>query len=160
MRKRRQGGPVPLADVLRERFSQLGWERKMREQEILSRWEEAVGPQIAGRTRPVEVRNRRLTVAVDSPAWAQQLSFLKKDLLRRFETLLGAGAIEDIFITGGPVNRERAETPAPEEEEIPLTSETVHAIDDEASRISDVELREAFRNTLLAASRRRKDPLR
>jgi hypothetical protein len=158
MRKRRQTGPVPLADILRERFSQLGWERKIREQEILSRWDEAVGPQIAGRTRPVAVRNRRLTVAVDSPAWAQQLSFLKKDLLRRFETLLGAGVIEDIFLTSGPVEHKPKEEPPTEAEELPLTPETIRAIDDEASRISDVDLREAFRDTLLAASRRRKDP--
>jgi hypothetical protein len=158
MRKRQRGGPIPLADILRERFSQLGWERKMREQEILSRWDEAVGPQIAGRTRPVAVRNRRLTVAVDNPAWAQQLSFLKKDLLRRFETLLGAGVIEDIFLTSGPVEHEPEESAPPELEEIPVTPETVRAIDDEASRISDVDLREAFRNTLLAASRRRKAP--
>ncbi len=158
MRKRRQGGLVPLADILRERFSQLGWERNIREQEILSRWDEAVGPQIARRTRPVAVRNRRLTVAVDNPAWAQQLSFLKKDLLRRFETLLGAGVIEDIFLTSGPVEREPKEEPPTEAEEVPLSPETLRAIDDEASRISDIDLREAFRNTLLAASRRRKDP--
>jgi hypothetical protein len=158
MKKHRQVGPVPLADILRERISQLGWERKMREQEILSRWDEAVGPQIAGRTRPVAVRNRRLTVAVDNPAWAQQLSFLKKDLLRRFETLLGAGVIEDIFLTSGPVKHEPKEEPPTEVEEIPLTPEIVLAIDDEASRIADVEVREAFRDTLLAASRRRKVP--
>ncbi len=130
----------------------------MREQEILSRWEEAVGSQVAGRTRPVAVRNRRLTVAVDSPAWAQQLSFLKKDLLQRFETLLGAGVIEDIFLTSGPVEQEPKEELPTEAEEIPLTPETVRAIDEEASRIADVELREAFRDTLLAASRRPKAP--
>lgn len=130
----------------------------MREQEILSRWEEAVGPQIAGRTRPVAVKNCRLTVAVDNPAWAQQLSFLKKDLLRRFEALLGAGVIEDIFLTSGTVKHETKEELPAEAEEIPLTPETLRAIDNEASRISDVDLREAFRDTLLAASRRRKDP--
>lgn len=130
----------------------------MREQDILNRWDEAVGPQIAGRTRPVAVRNRRLTVAVDNPAWAQQLSFLKKDLLRRFETLLGAGVIEDIFLTSGPVKHEPKEEPPTAVEEIPLTPEIVLAIDEEASRIADIEVREAFRDTLLAASRRRKDP--
>jgi hypothetical protein len=158
MRKHRQAGPVLLADILRERFSQLGWERKMREQEILSRWEEAVGPQIAARTKPVAVKNCRLTVAVDNPAWGQQLSFLKKDLLRRFETLLGAGVIDDIFLTSGPVEHDPKEERPAEVEEIPLTPETILAIDSEASRISDIELREAFRNTLLAASRRPKDP--
>ena len=78
--------------------------------------------------------------------------------LPRFEELLGPHVIEDIYLTSGPVEPAPAETQPAERKDVPLTPETIRAIDDEASRIADIDLREAFRNTLLAASRRRKAP--
>ena len=157
MAKRGDRRPVPLADVLRDRLRVLGWERRIHEQDILSRWEEAVGPRIAGQSRPLFVKNRRLTVAVYNPVW-ESLALLKNDLLRRFEKLLGEKLIDDLYFTSGraePASALREEPPLPSR---PLPPETVEAIGEEASHIADSDLREAFRNVLLASSRRKKNP--
>jgi hypothetical protein len=158
MARNRIGKPASLGAILQERFSSLGWEKKLREMEIFKRWEEAVGPQIARRSRPACVRNKRLTIVVDSPAWAQQLSLLRSELLRKFDLLLGEGVIDDIYLTSG-----KLDPPPPREEVLPeevgeADPALLQAIDEEASRIADGELREAFRRTLLASIRRKKLP--
>ena len=158
MSRHRTDRPVPLSDIIRERVESLGWERTFREMEVFQRWEEAVGTRIAQRARPSHVKNRRLTVIVDSPSWSQQLSFMKKELLKRFEDLLGEGVIRDLYFVTGEIeplpDREEASSPDAK----PPDPETLRAIEEEASRIPEGDLREAFRRTLLAASRRR-EPL-
>jgi hypothetical protein len=154
---RRKGrGPLPLSEVLQECLHTLGWEGKMQEMEILKRWEEAVGPQIARRTSPSHVKDHRLTVIVDSSVWAQQLALMKRELLTRFDLLLGKGVIRDLYLVTGKVES----PPEPEEPEevprLPIDEETRLKIEEEASRIPDRDLREAFRRTLRAASRRKR----
>jgi hypothetical protein len=158
MARNRTGKPASLAAILQERFSSLGWEKKLREMEIFKQWEEAVGPQIARRARPAYVRNKRLTIVVDSPAWAQQLSLLRSELLRKFELLLGEGVIDDIYLTSGKLESPPPREEAPPEEVGEADSALLQAIDEEASRIADDEVREAFRRTLLASTRRKKPP--
>ena len=50
---------------------------------VFSRWEEAVGPQIAAHARPAALVDGCLVVEVDHPTWATQLRFLETDLLTR-----------------------------------------------------------------------------
>lgn len=135
----------------------MGWERKFQEAEIFRRWEEAVGVRIARHSKPAYVRNGRLTVVVESPAWSQQLSLLRPELLRNISREIGEGVITDIYLTSGSVD------PPPEEEGAPQQAPPedpvlIAAIDQESSRISDPALRKAFRSTLLAAIRPMKPP--
>ncbi len=51
-------------------------------------WEEVVGPDLAARARPLSVRSGVLTVGVTSSAWAQQLSFLRAEILSRLNAHL------------------------------------------------------------------------
>jgi len=159
MARKSGGGPTPFSEVLRGHFQTLGWERKFRELEVFQRWEEAVGPQIARRARPSQVRNHRLTIVVNSPAWAQQLSLMKKELLSSFTRILGEDLIRDLYFVSGTVEETRVPEKVPEPPAEPLDDETLRRIEEEASRIPDGELREAFRKTLRAASRRRRSRL-
>jgi len=158
MARSRIGKPSSLADILRERFGSLGLEKKLHQARIFSRWEEAVGSRVAAHSRPVYVRNGRLTLVVDSPAWSQQLSLLRPDLLRKIAAVIGEGVITDIYLTSGTV-----EPPSPgDEAQSPVVPpaepdpDVAAAIDREASLIKDEALRESFRSTLLAATRRMK----
>jgi hypothetical protein len=160
MARTRRGKPSSLAEILRERFGSLGLEKKLHQARIFSQWEETVGSRIAAHSRPSYVRNGRLTVVVDNPAWSQQLSLLRPDLLRKIAGVIGAGVITDIYLTSGTVD-----PPLPDEEAVPPEElpgepdpEVVAAIDREASLIKDEALRESFRSTLLAAIRPTKPP--
>ena len=152
--KRSEREPRPLPEILQRLFATLGWEGRLREAEILKRWEEAVGHQIARRTTPSHIRDHRLTVVVDSSVWAQQLALMKKDLLARFDGILGEGVIRDLYVVSGRVNpspqgenRLGARAPA-------IDDESCRQIEEEASRIPDGDLREAFLRTFRAANRR------
>lgn len=154
--KRKAGKPLPLGDIIGGQIRSLGWERKMREMGVFEAWERIVGPAVAAHTAPLEVKNRRLSVAVESPAWSQQLAFLKRDILARIEEILGAGVIDDIYLTGSfsrkpdlPAEASRAF------ETVPLDAEAREAVEDAVAGIGDDGLRDALRKLLLTASCRK-----
>ena len=89
MASARSSRPERIGDLLKERIHALGWERRLREEDVLTGWEEAVGPQIAAHARPSHIDNRRLTIVTESPVWTQQLTMISPELLRR---IAGASA--------------------------------------------------------------------
>ena len=77
-------------------------ESKYREYSLQKRWDTIVGELISRHTNPDTVRFGRLHVLVDSPAWLQQLTFLKPQLLRKIEAHLGkTGIVKDIVLRLG-----------------------------------------------------------
>lgn len=69
---------------------------------IFERWEEIVGPAVAAHSRPVSLNRGTLTVAVDQPGWATQLTYLESDLRRRIDEVAGAGAVERVRVNVRP----------------------------------------------------------
>ena len=65
---------------------------------LFSRWEELVGASIAAHAKPVSLRGGRLSVEVDSAAWATQLKYMTTELVDRCCAELGAGAVKQIDI--------------------------------------------------------------
>jgi predicted nucleic acid-binding Zn ribbon protein len=59
---------------------------------VFGRWEELVGPLVAGHAEPVSLRHGVLVVAVTEPAWATQLRFLQEDILEALNGAAGAKA--------------------------------------------------------------------
>ncbi|MFA4967243.1 MAG: DUF721 domain-containing protein [Candidatus Margulisiibacteriota bacterium] len=65
-------------------------------------WEESVSTEIAKQTEAVKVKNRVLYVNTKSPVWAQELNFLKKEIMDRMNEKAGFSAVKDIrFKAGG-----------------------------------------------------------
>ena len=67
----------------------MGW-RAVRE------WPDAVGPQVARRARAVSFQEGTLIVEVDGSAWLQELSVLKRDLVRQLNRHLGSQQMRDL----------------------------------------------------------------
>lgn len=87
-----------LADILKQpRISKginAGW--------TVLLWEQSVSPEIAKQTEAIKVKNRVLYVNTKSPVWAQELNFLKKDIMDRINEKAGCAAVRDIrFRAGG-----------------------------------------------------------
>ena len=75
---------------------------------LFTRWNTAVGPQLAAHVRPVRLQGDVLTVEVDDPTWATQLRFLEKDLLARLAEDVGAPVAARIEVrVGGAGSRGR-----------------------------------------------------
>jgi len=87
-----------LADVLRD----LGLSKKLSEQRAVVEWNDIVGRRVAEHARALRVDNGRLFVEVDSSVWSQELTLMKRNILRQINDRIGRTAIDNIhFVLGG-----------------------------------------------------------
>ncbi len=72
-----------IGEILPGVLKKIGLERKMKEREILSLWPEAVGDEVAARTKAVKLEKGELRVCVDHGAWMQELHFMEKEIIAK-----------------------------------------------------------------------------
>lgn len=118
VRQRRRSEPRPLAGLVDTVLERLDRGGRMRAYRIWGFWAEEVGEAVARRAVPARFAHGVLTVRVASPAWMQELRYLKEDLRRRLNARLGAELVEDIAFEPGSdpasvVRREPRATQAP-----------------------------------------------
>ena len=106
MKKKLDRLSYTLGSMLKAR----GLGSRLSEYRIFGQWEKAVGPVIARHAQPQAVRGKKLTLVVDSPAWMQQLSLLKPEIMEKVNSTLGKKTINDITLRIGEVES-RAEPP-------------------------------------------------
>jgi predicted nucleic acid-binding Zn ribbon protein len=90
--------PRRLGDVLRTALERLPEAQRLADHAVWAHWETVVGPTLARHARPARLRGGVLVVEVDSPAWMQELQFLKHELRDRLNARLGRRALRDIFL--------------------------------------------------------------
>jgi len=89
-----------LADVLAGLKSGIG--AAVKTCNLLAIWEKVVDERVRKQTEAVKIRNRVLYVNARSSAWAQELSFLRAEFIKKFNNEAGAEVICDIrFKAGG-----------------------------------------------------------
>ena len=91
-----------IAKVLEQVISDLGLAKKLREQRAVVDWEAIVGKKVAQHSRAIRVDGGRLFVEVDSSVWAQELSLMKRRILRQVNVRAGDRVIDNVhFVLGG-----------------------------------------------------------
>ncbi len=110
---------------------------------LSSAWPEIVGPLLAGKTSPVKLKNRVLTVLVHNHAWAQELQLRKPALLERINGILEGGKAMDIRFAVGPLPSAEPEEPEarPESGNLPAAAEP-----EGVAAVADPETREILRS--------------
>lgn len=141
--------PCPIGDIIKERSGALGWECRLREEEVLAGWDAAVGPQIAAHARPSHISDHRLTIVTENPVWTQQLSLLKPDLLRRIAKSFGPGVVTDLYFITGKIEPAQASQPAAARR--PAITSLPAALESDLNGIPDAEVRDSVRRLMLAA---------
>ncbi len=68
-------------------------------------WAEVVGPQVSGVTQIEAVRGGVLFVRVKNSVWANELTLLKEDMLRRLNGKLGGRVLTDIHFKASGLSR-------------------------------------------------------
>jgi predicted nucleic acid-binding Zn ribbon protein len=63
---------------------------------LVGLWSRVVEEKISKNTEAVKIRNRILYVNTSSSTWAQQLTFLKRQIITKFNKTAGEEAIKDI----------------------------------------------------------------
>lgn len=93
--------------ILQRLIAQYGFEGPMAEHRLREEWAGIVGEPIAAHAWPDQIRFHKLYLNVDSPAWMQELAFLKPTLLGKVNTALdrfkaGYSIAEIVLRLGSP----------------------------------------------------------
>lgn len=124
-----------------------GLEGRLNEYRVFGIWEKTVGKVIAHHAQPQGVRGKKLMLIVDSPAWMQQLSLLKPEIIEKVNRGLGKDAIRDITLKLGEV----ASKEGPADEvlvRLILDPEDRAKIEQYVHEISDTEMRKAVKRVI------------
>lgn len=96
-REKNTGSVSSVGNLAKNLLKNLGLEGSSKNRRINDAWKTAAGPEIAGHTRAVRLRNNVLTVEADSSALAAELNgFEKEALLERLAGVAGNLAILDL----------------------------------------------------------------
>jgi predicted nucleic acid-binding Zn ribbon protein len=78
--------PQPLSVALAELIALRGFARVRGDEELHSAWKQIAGDEVAGQTRPLQIKRSVLTVAVSSaPLLNELVSFQSAELLGRLK---------------------------------------------------------------------------
>jgi len=97
--------PEFLKDALQRQVRRMGIVRQLARAQILARWPDVVGPQIAAHAHAESLASGTLTVVVPDAAWRHELTFQKKELIKRLNEAAGRNVVKDIFFVA--VSRKR-----------------------------------------------------
>ncbi|PLX44342.1 MAG: hypothetical protein C0609_05905 [Deltaproteobacteria bacterium] len=119
-------------------------------------WAEAVGHDLATRCSPLALSNGKLTVAVESPIWLQQLSLFSAILIENINRLLDGGYVKKVVFKQADIRPPALqEKQLPEGwEDAPLASEEIKYIEDASRGLKDEELSKAIKKLIAQALRR------
>jgi hypothetical protein len=116
----------------------LGMENAMRFHLIETQWDRLMGGTLALHASPANLSGAQLLIFVDAPAWLQELSFRKAEIIKKLE----AFGIRDVRFK---VGRTRKPLPKPVSTSRPLTEAEKTLITEILSPIKDAEVREHAR---------------
>jgi len=80
-----------------EKGQEVSLARKLAELRAIQLWEKVVGTNVSAHTKPINIQGKIFFVKVDSSAWCNELSFFKKDIIKRINEGVGMRVIKDIY---------------------------------------------------------------
>ncbi len=135
---------VTLVKILKDQ----GLDSRLQEYRVFGQWEKVVGKAIARHAEPCSLRGKKMTLVVDSPAWMQQLSLLKPEIVEKVNRRLGYNAIRDIVLKIGEVPLRAGEPSEDLPVRIDLDRDEREKIESALQELHDPEIREALRRVM------------
>lgn len=89
-----------IQDILDRTLQQLGLAERMKEADVVRRFGEIVGDNIAARAEAVSIRDGKLVVKVSSPVWRQELNYSKQEIIDALNRALGDAIVRDVHFVG------------------------------------------------------------
>lgn len=142
-----------LNALLKKYFKESGLESGLLVNKLNKKWVKIVGKTIAAHTSPESVKERMLTIAVDTPQWMHHLGFFREEIsekLKRYnltEIRFKLGRLSKVVENEPSINK-------PE-----LSGDDIDYIEDTLKDINDPELREKLKTLIthgLTENRRKK----
>ncbi len=118
-------------------------------------WDEVVGPEIAKRAQPLELRGANLTLGVSSSPWLQQLTFLAPDIIESLNKKLGKKVVGKIRCRLATIEPPpKPVRPEPDLDSVTLTSAERELVESTASGVADSEIAAAIKKARTANLKR------
>jgi hypothetical protein len=137
--------------ILLNTLKRSGFEKKIMEARLFLSYDSIVGEKIAAVSKPTFFRDRTLFIGVASPAWSQQLHFLKPEIIEKINSQFSYPIVKDIKFhickITPPCSGGRAQVkkePAPR-----ISDKKREMVYNISSEIKDRELREKFAELML-----------
>ncbi|MDI6752500.1 MAG: DUF721 domain-containing protein [bacterium] len=85
-----------IDQVIKRILKGCGIEEEVMGERCLKLWPEVMGKRVADKNKPLYVKDRILFIRSESPVWAKELSFSKKDIIKKINSRLDKRFIKDI----------------------------------------------------------------
>ncbi|MCK9362350.1 MAG: DUF721 domain-containing protein [Syntrophales bacterium] len=160
MRKRTSSRkPEPLGDILHKVLKKMDIPHQRTDRRLVDLWERAVGPLIASRTLPENLKRGSLYVIVSTTVWLHQLQFLKEEILVKLNELSGTDEFRRLFFSIGEVPESPSQ--APDKPPPALVIQKLRLrdrqmVEQSLAAIGDPELRAAIERTMIREISRRR----
>lgn len=89
---------VSIGAALEKMLKRMKIEHPVHQWQAVTMWNTIVGDPIAKHTRAEKVAYGKLYIAVDTPAWRNELLFQRKELLDRINSFLTNAKIKEIVL--------------------------------------------------------------
>ena len=89
-----------IQGILDRTLRQLGLAERMKEADVVKRFAEIVGENLAAHAEAVSIRQGRLVIRVASPVWRQELGYSKQEIIDALNKALGDKIVTDIHFAG------------------------------------------------------------
>lgn len=91
-----------IVEILERSGNQVAW--AIKSCRLLGLWQSVVDERAGKHTEAIKIRNKVLYVSTSSSTWAQELSLLRKEIIKKFNERAGEEAINDVrFKAGGEI---------------------------------------------------------
>ena len=142
--RERMRRPVSITEVLGKSAGRSSMADKFRRYGLWNRWPELVGSEVASHSQPARWQGNTLVVRVEHPAWIQELTYLKPQMIESIKEKLPKTPIKEIRFEVGKlvtVSEEEREGDAVEIRE--LTADEREFVEQATGEIADPDIREA-----------------
>jgi len=92
-----------LKEAIDAYLKKRGFEKKIKEKEVISIWREVVGEEVEKHAKPFIFKKGRLHVLTSSPIWIQELTMRKEEIIKKINEKLGEEVVKEIFFRIGEV---------------------------------------------------------
>ena len=93
----RRSNIQPLGEVIREYLKGTGYERKLKEVDVVQSWEELLGKTIAHYTTDISIKNKVLYVKISSPVVKNELFMMREEIRKKLNENAGEEMILKII---------------------------------------------------------------
>jgi predicted nucleic acid-binding Zn ribbon protein len=140
-----------IDDILEKTLKKYHIPLKTEDRHLRDPWLQAVGSRIAAQTKPDCINKAVLFIKVANSAWLQQLHFMKREIIEKFNDLHPTEPVKDIFFAIGEIAAPAAvktEQVYGADEMPALKARDKKMIEKSLSAIADEELRDILKRAM------------